>query len=495
MSESLKQKTTKGVGWSFIDNIANQGITFLVGLVLARILTPEEYGLIGIITIFIAVFNCIVDSGFSNALIRKNDATDTDYNTVFITNMVVSVVLFLAFFWSAPFIAEFFNQPQLEPLTQVMGSIVVINAFAIIQRTILIKQIDFKTQTKVSLIASVTSGIIGVGMALCGYGVWSLVGQQISRQLLNTVFLWIYAHWYPKLQFSWSSFKELFGFGWKLLVSSLIDTVWREIYQVVIGKCYTPATLGQYTRAHQFGSIFSSNLTTIIQRVSYPVLSTMQDDKERMKNGYRRVIKVTMLVTFVLMLGLAAVSKPMIQVLVGDQWLIAAAFLPIICLQMMLYPLHSLNLNMLAVQGRSDLFLKLEIIKKCIGVIPLLLGIFINIYWMLWGSVGTGIFAYYLNSYYSGRFLDYPITAQVKDILPSFGIAVVMAIATYVISLLPLSPFILLPLQVLAGAIVTFVLCEWAQLEEYREIKQMAFSALKKFNRKQKSITHIWIKN
>ena len=473
MSESLKNKTVKGVSWSFLDNIANQGITFFVGLILARILTPEEYGLIGIITIFIAVFNSIVDSGFSNALIRKSDVKDIDLNTVFISNMVMSVVLFFALFFSASFIADFFSQPQLKPLTQVMASIVIINAFAIIQRTILVKRIDFKTQTKVSFIASITSGVIGVGMAFYGLGVWSLVGQQISRQSLNTLFLWFYAKWYPKLQFSWQSFKELFGFGWKLLVSGLIDTVWREIYQIVIGKCYTPAALGQYTRAHQFGSIFSSNLMTIVQRVSYPVLSTIQDDKKRMKNAYRQIIKVSMLVTFVLMFGLAAVSQPMIQVLVGDQWLIAATFLPIICLQMVLYPLHAMNLNILQVQGRSDLFLKLEIIKKCVAVIPLLLGIFINIYWMLCGSVVTGIFAYYLNSYYSGRFLDYPITAQVKDILPSFGIAIVMAIATYAISLLPLSPFTLLPLQVLAGAFVTLALCEWTQLEEYREIKKV----------------------
>ena len=314
MSQSLKQKTVKGVGWSFADNIANQGVTFLVGLVLARLITPEEYGLIGIITIFIAVFNSIVDSGFSNALIRKNDIKDIDYYTVFITNMVLSVVLFVAFFFLAESIAVFFNQPLLKPLTQVMGIIVIINAFAIIQRTILVKKIDFKTQTKASVISSVTSGLIGIVMAFMGYGVWSLVGQQLSRAMLYTSCLWLYSRWIPKLQFSWNSFKELFGFGWKLLVSALIDTVWREIYQVVIGKCYSPATLGQYTRAQQFSSIFSSNLSSVIQRVSYPVLSTLQDDKLRMKEGYRRVIKITMLVTFVLMLGLAAVSKPMILV-------------------------------------------------------------------------------------------------------------------------------------------------------------------------------------
>lgn len=484
MAESLKQKTVKGVGWSFADNIANQGITFLVGLVLARLITPEEYGLIGIILIFVAVFDSIVNCGFSNALIRKNDANDTDYNTVFIVNMVLSVVLFIAFFFSAQFIADFFGQPLLKPLTQVMGSIVIIHALAIIQRTVLIKRIDFKTQTKASVISSVTSGVIGITMAFYGYGVWSLVGQQLSRALLNTVCLWIYSHWWPKLQFSWNSFRELFGFGWKLLVSSLIDTVWKEIYQVVIGKCYAPATLGQYTRAHQFGSIFSSNLNTVIQRVSYPVLSSLQNNKERMKEGYRRVIKVTMLVTFVLMLGLAAVAKPMIQVLVGDQWLVAAEFLPIICLQMMLYPLHALNLNMLQVQGRSDLFLKLEIIKKCVAVIPVSLGIFVGIYWMIWGSVFTGMFAYYLNSYYSGKFLNYSILTQIRDILPSFGIAVVMATVTYVLSLLPLSPFILLPIQVMAGAGITIALCERLKQPEYQEIKSMALSVLRKIKKK-----------
>lgn len=482
--ESLRGKTVKGVGWSFIDSFAGQGITFLVGLVLARLLTPDEYGLIGIITIFIAVFNSIVDSGFSNALIRKTDAKDIDYNTVFITNLVVSVVLFFALFFSAPLIARFFDQPLLKPLSQVMASIVIINAFAIIQRTLLVKSIDFKTQTKVSLISSISSGVVGIAMAYCGYGVWSLAGQQLSRQLLNTLFLWIYSKWYPKFQFSWNSFRELFGFGWKLLASGLIDTLWREAYQVIIGKCYSPATLGQYARGQQFGSIFSTNLNSIVQRVSYPVLSSIQDDKERLKQAYRRVIKVTMLVTFTLMLGLAAISKPMILVLIGDKWLLAASLLPIICFQMVLYPLHALNLNMLQVQGRSDLFLKLEIFKKVVGIIPLLLGIFIDIYWMLWGSVLAGIFAYYLNSYYSGKYLSYSLWAQVKDIMPSFGVAAVMAVITYLVSLLPLSPFVLLVLQIFTGTLVTIALCEIFKLEEYKEVKGMVLSVFHKIARR-----------
>lgn len=478
--ESLKNKTVKGASWSFVDSIAGQGITFLVGLVLARLLSPEEYGLIGIIIIFIAVFNSIVDSGFSNALIRKNDAKDIDYNTVFITNLILSIVLFGVLYISAPFISKFFNRSELTPLLRVMGSIVIINAFAIIQRTILVKKVDFKTQTKVSLISSIFSGVVGIGMALGGLGVWSLVGQQISRQFLNSAFLWFYSKWYPKLQFSIQSFKELFTFGWKLLVSSLIDTVWREIYQVIIGKCYTPVALGQYTRAQQFASIFSSNLTSVIQRVSFPVLSSVQDDKERLKSGYKRIIKVSILITFVLMLGLAAVAKPLVLTLIGGQWLPCVPFLQVICIQMMLYPLHSLNLNMLQVQGRSDLFLKLEIIKKIIAIGPLLLGIFVNIYWMLSGSVVTGFIAYYLNAYYSGPFLNYSIKEQVKDIIPSFWVAITMAIPVFAMSFIPMDPFILLPLQIIVGAVITITVCEATKLPEYLEIKSIAMPIINK---------------
>lgn len=478
--KGIKNKAIKGAGWSFADNIMSQGITFLVGLILARLLTPEEYGLIGIILIFIALFNSIVDSGFSNALIRKNDAKDIDYNTVFITNMVLSVVLFFALYFSAPAIARFFNQPSLTPLTRVMGSVVIINAFAIIHRTILVKRVDFKTQTKVSLIASVASGVIGISMAVAGYGVWSLVGQQISRQLLNSVFLWIWTKWYPKIQFSIESFKELFSFGWKLLVSGLIDTVWREIYQVVIGKCYSAETLGQYTRAQQFGSIFSSNLTAVVQRVSYPVLSEIQDDKIRLKSAYQKVIKVTMLVTFCCMLGLASIAEPMIVTLIGEQWLPAVPLLQIICFMMMLYPLHAINLNMLQVQGRSDLFLKLEIIKKTIAVGPLLLGVFMDIYWMLWGSVVTGFISYYLNAFYSGRFLNYSMWEQIKDIMPSFVVALVMAALVYAISLINVSSIVLLMIQILAGVAIVIILCEILSLDAYLEIKNILLSFINK---------------
>lgn len=480
MSESLKAKTVRGTVWSAVDNVANQGITFLVGLVLARLLSPHEYGLIGYILIIVAILNSIVDSGFSNALIRKKDVKEIDYNTTFIFNLVLSVGMVIIMFVSAPWISRFLKESQLIPLIRAMSIIVVINAFAIIQRTNLVKRIDFKTQTKVSLISSISSGVVGISMALSGMGVWSLAGQQISRQLLNTVFLWVFNRWIPKWQFSWASFRELFGFGWKLMVSGLIDVTWKEIYQLVIGKCYSTATLGQYTRGKQFSDIFSTNMTAIIQRVSYPVLSSVQDDRLRLKEGYRKIIKVSMLLSFTCLFGLGAVAEPLITILIGPQWSEAAEYLQIIIFTASLYPLHALNLNMLQVQGRSDLFLKLEIIKKTVAIAPILLGIFVGIKWMLWGSLVTGVFAYYLNSYYSGRMLDYSIWQQIKDILPSLGVATIMMVSVYAVSLIGWSPVWILLLQLLTGFIITISACELIKLEEYMELKKIFLGFLKR---------------
>ena len=480
MSESLKHKTVKGVGWSFIDNLSSSGITFLVGLVLARLLTPSEYGIMAILTIFIAVSNSIVDSGFSNALVRKTNAKRVDYNTVFLFNLVVSGLLYVVLFFAAPAISVFFKEPLLVEVMRVIGWVLVINALAIIPRTLFVKEVNFKTQTKVSLIASISSGVVGIGMALAGMGVWSLVGQQLSRQLLNTLFLWIYCKWRPVWEFSVQSFKELFGFGSKLLLSGLLDTVFKEIYSLVIGRCYTSAQLGQYTRANQFNQIFSSNLTTVIQRVSYPVLSSIQDEPERLREAYRKVIKSTTLISFACMLGLAAVAKPLIILLIGEKWLPAVGFLQIICFSSMLYPLHAINLNILQVKGRSDLFLKLEIVKKIIAVGPLVLGVLFSIEYMLWGSVCTSFIAYFLNSYYSATLINYPTREQIKDILPTFIVSILTAAAMWSLTLLSLPNWLLLPLQCLLGIILSVLIYERLHLAEYEEVKQLALSLLRR---------------
>jgi O-antigen/teichoic acid export membrane protein len=305
------------------------------------------------------------------------------------------------------------------------------------------------------------------------------VAQQVSRQLFNSSFLWIYSSWRPAWAFSGKSFNELFGFGSKLLLSGLLDTVYRNIYYVIIGRFYSTAQLGQYTRAEQFNSIFSSNLTSVVQRVSYPVLSSIQNEPERLKLAYQQLIKTTMLITFICMLGLAAVSKPLNLILIGEKWLEAAHLLPIICFTGMLYPLHAINLNILQVKGRSDLFLKLEIIKKIIAVAPILLGIVYGIEYMLWGSVGTSIVAYFLNSHYSGDLIHYSIREQLKDILPSFCTSGIIAFAIWSISLLDMNVYITFALQCISGVLLVMLIYERMKSKEYNEIKQMLFSIIK----------------
>lgn len=480
MSDSLRHKTIRGVGWSFVDNIASSGITFLVGLVLARLLTPAEYGLMAMIAIFIAISNSIIDSGFSNALIRKIHVERVDYNTVFYFNLIVSILVYAILYIASPVISVFFKEPVLVEVTRVIGWVLIINALAIIPRAQFVRNVDFKTQTKVSLISSVSSGIIGIGMALGGMGVWSLVGQQLSRQFLNTLFLWIYSKWRPVWEFSTQSFKELFGFGSKLLLSGLLDTIYKNIYYIVIGRFYTSAQLGQYTRAEQFNTIFSSNLTSVVQRVSYPVLSSIQEEPERLRQAYRKVIKITMLITFACMLGLAAVAKPLIIILIGEKWLPAVYLLQIICFSGMLYPLHAINLNILQVKGRSDLFLKLEIIKKIIAVGPIAIGIFYGIECMLWGSVITSLIAYFLNSYYSASLIGYPTNEQIKDILPTFVVSLIVASVMWGATFLNISVYILLPVQISAGIILAFLIYEKLRLDEYLEVRQLVLSALKR---------------
>ncbi|WP_276858144.1 lipopolysaccharide biosynthesis protein [Bacteroides fluxus] len=480
MSDSLRHKTIHGVGWSFVDNISSSGITFLVGLVLARLLTPAEYGVMAMIAIFIAISNSIIDSGFSNALIRKTHVERVDYNTVFYFNLTVSILIYIFLYLAAPIISVFFKEPILVEVTRVMGWILIINALAIIPRTQFVRDVNFKTQTKVSLISSVSSGFIGIGMALGGLGVWSLVGQQLSRQLLNTLFLWLYSKWHPVWEFSMKSFKELFGFGSKLLLSGLLDTIYKNIYYIVIGRFYTSAQLGQYTRAEQFNTIFSSNLTSVVQRVSYPVLSSIQEEPERLREAYRKIIKITMMVTFACMLGLAAVSKSLIVILIGDKWLPAVYFLQIICFSGMLYPLHAINLNMIQVRGRSDLILKLEVIKKIIAIVPIIIGVFCGIEYMLWGSVLTSFIAYFLNSRYSASLIFYPTKEQIKDILPTFITSFVVAFVMWVLSFWDISVYILLPLQITTGILLALFIYEKLHLGEYLEVKQLALSALKR---------------
>lgn len=469
--QSLKDKTITGTFWSVADTFLAQGVSFLVGIVLARLLSPEEYGLIGIVTIFTTILMGVVDSGFRSSLIRKRDVTDEDYSTLFYFNLAVSFLVFALLFVGAPWIAVFFNRPELTSLVRIMGVILIIQALSIVQDTILTKRIDFKTKTKASVTSAVVSGALGIGMAFSGYGVWALVAQQLSRQLIYSILFWILNKWSPQVKFSLDSLKYMWGFGWKLLVSGLLDNIWKQMYQVVVGKFYSPTDLGQYTRAEQYAGLFSSNLTSVVQRVTYPVLAEVQNNKTRMVSGYRKIIKTTMFLTAVLMISMGAVAEPLIYCLIGPQWHTAASFLPLICINMSLYPLHAINLNMLQVQGRTDVFLYLEIVKKVIAIIPIVVGVFISIYWMLIVGVVVGIVGFFLNSYYTGKNLEYSSWMQLKDVAPSFGIAFLVGFSVYFLKYLPLSYWYVLPLQLILGGIVLVSSCEIVKLPEYIEVK------------------------
>lgn len=482
---SLKSKTITGVLWSAVDNFAAQAITFLVGIILARLLTPAEFGLIGMLAIFISVSETFINSGFTNALIRKNDATETDYSTVFYFNLAAGITLFLILLFSAPLIGRFFNEPQLIPIVRVLAIGLIISSLTIIQRTTLTKRIDFKLQAKISLISGILSGIIAIAMAYKGFGVWSLVVKTLSAQAITSLLLWLWNRWRPTLVFSRKSFKELFSFGSKLLASGLIDTLYQNMYYVIIGKFFSPADLGFFTRAKGFVDLPSTNLDAVMTRVTYPVLSQMQDDKVKLKAGYKRMIKSIMFISSVLLIGMAAISEPMIITLIGEPWRKAILYLQIISFIGMLYPLHALNLNMLQVLGRSDLFLRLEIIKKIISIPAIVIGVLISIEAMLIGMCFNSLIAYFINSYWSGKFINYPMREQVIDILPGLGIALLMGVGVYFAGLLlPFSYLIRLIIQLALGAILTIGISELLKPEAYVELKRIAIDTIGKIRKK-----------
>lgn len=481
--QSLKDKTVKGTIWSGIDNVARYAVSFVVGIILARLLSPEDYGLIGIIAIFTTVCDALIEGGMGAALLRKKNTTEEDYNTVFILNLCASIVLYAVIFFSAPAIANFFGRVELVALTRVSSLSMILGGLSLVQKMRLTKQIDFKTQTKITLVSATTSGVLGIVMAFLGLGVWALVIQSLSNQVLSTALLWFFNKWIPNFHFYKSNFTELFGFGWKMMVVVLMNSIWKELYQVVVGKFYSPASLGQYTRAKTFSDLFSSNLTNVVQRVTFPVLSSIQDDKERMIAAYRRIIKTTMFITAVAMFALGAVSEPLLYCLIGPKWHEAATYLPLICIAGSLYPLHAINLNMLQIQGRSDLFLYIEIIKKVIGLVPIFVGAFVGIMPMLIANIFAGIISFFLNSFFTGRFLGYDSWMQIKDVLPSYGVALVVAASVWFLKFLPISNWLILSVQVFVGASVFFVVCRMIKLEEFEEAKNMLMPFINKFRR------------
>lgn len=473
MSENLKVKTQKGLVWSFIERFATQGVQFLFGIILARLLSPEDYGTIAMPLVFLAIAQCIIDSGFSTALIRKPDLTEDDLSTAFYFNIGVGVVCYLLLFFSSPLIAEFYNTPILADLLKVTALATLFNPLCAVQQAILTRKIDFKTQAVVSLSGALVSGFAGLTMAYNGFGVWSLVCQQVGGYAIRTILLWLLGRWTPKRRWSWKSFHYLWGFGSKMLGSGLLDTIYTNIYPIVIGKFFSANDLGNYTRAQQFATLPSSNVTGVLQRVTFPVLSKIQNEDERLARNYRKILKLSAFLIFPMMLMLSAIADPLVRVILTDKWKGCIILLQIVCFSMMWYPIHAINLNLLTVKGRSDLFFRLEIFKKVCGVCVMCVTIPHGIIWMVSGGIVSSMIALVINTYYTGKLINVGYLRQMGDLLPIFGISFFMWLVIHVFLWLTSNIYIQLPLGIFAGLLVYIVCARVLLKSEWEDAMSM----------------------
>jgi len=460
--------------------MVNQVVHFFIGLVLARLLTPSEYGIIGMAMVFIAISETFVHSGLGSALIRKQNCTEADYNTMFYTNIALGLTTFTIVFFAAGAISRFYENPDLFLLVRVMAVNLIINSFGLVETAMLTKKVDFKRQTKITFISNVSSGVIGVTLAYLGFGYWSLAIRTICQNVFRVVLLRLSSDWRPQLMYSIDSFKQLFGFGSKILGAGLINTVYQNVYNIVIGKYFSAAELGFYSRAKQFKNLPSQNLEMTTQRVTYPVLASLVGDELRLKAGYKKLVRLSFYVTSTLMLLMIINAREIVLILIGEQWAPVIPYLKIICVSGMLYPLHSLNLNMLNAKGRSDLFLKLEIIKKVLVIPVIAIGIQFGMIVMLWGMVFNSFFAYLLNSWYSAKLINYPTTEQLMDILPTFLHTLIMAGLAFAVGTIAPSHLFLSLFMKTVVALAYLVLAGYLfKVPEFQEIKTLSIEQIK----------------
>lgn len=480
MADNLKQKTQKGLAWSMIERFATQGVQFLFSIILARLLSPNDYGIIAMPLVFLAIAQCFIDSGFSTALIRKPQLSDEDLSTAFYFNIGVGIICYLVLFCTSPLIADFYKTPILDKLLKVTALATLFNPLCAVQQAILTKEINFKTQAVVSLSGAFFSGIIGLVFAYNGFGVWALVFQQVGGYLIRTILLWILCKWMPKLLWSWESFHYLWGFGSKMLGSGLLETIYNNIYPIVIGKYFSAQDLGNYTRAQQFSALPSSNVTGVLQRVTFPVLSYIQNEDDRLAINYRKILKLSAFLIFPMMLMLSAIADPLIRVLLTDKWRGCVILLQIICLQMMWYPIHAINLNLLTVKGRSDLFLRLEIFKKIVGVSILCVSIPNGIIWMVSGGVLSSLIALIINTYYTGKLIKVGFFVQMKDLIPIVVISIIMWIFIHVSILLIVDASLQLLVGIMSGLSIYLVLAKYFLKSEWNYLLSMIPNRYKK---------------
>lgn len=454
---NLKTKAKSGLVWSAVERFGTQGVQFFFGIILARLLSPSDYGIIAMPMVFLAIAQVFIDSGFTPALIRKPDLKEEDLSTAFYFNIGVGCFFYVILFICSPLIANFYETPILSDILKFTALATLLTPLTTVQRAILTKTINFKLQAKVSMLAALTSGTIGIWMAYSGFGIWSLVVQQVGAAFVRVVLFWIMVKWKPSTPWSKDSFNYLWGYGNKMLASGLLDTLYNNVFPLVIGKYYSAQALGNYTRAQHFSQLPSSNLTGILQRVSFPLLSAIQNDDVRLARNYRKILKMSAMLIFPLMLGLSAVADPFVRILLTDKWEGCILILQIMCFQLMLYPIHAINLNLLQVKGRSDLFFRLEIIKKIIGISIMIVTIPKGVIWMVCGLLVSSFIALVVNTYYTGKLINVGYLKQMGDLAPIFGVSFVMWLAIILLNNFIESRYIALSVDILIGVSLFYI--------------------------------------
>lgn len=452
--DNLKQKVSKGLLWNTIHNLSMKGIQFLLMLFMARLLSPDDYGTVGLLAIFIQLSNTFAESGFSLALVRKQDRTQVDLSTAFYFNIVVGIICYFIVFCIAPWVADFYSKPILTSLLRVLALTIPISSLSTVLVAMMNYNMQFKKQAMISITHTLVSGALGLAMAFMGYGVWALVGQSLIATCLGTVLCWLLNRWHPSWIYSWKSFHEMFGFSSKLLLTRIIDTIYGNVYSIVIGKVYSPATLGHYTRAQNWATMPSTNIVGILNNVSFASLSKIQDDIERLRSVYRKMIKTSAFIVFPLMFGLSAVSLPLIFFTIGTKWELCAQILQIICFMFVFMPIQSLNINLIQAMGRSDLSLKISVVGKVLSLLVLFGSLPFGIIPMCWFSVISSVVILLINFYYVSKLLGLSILNQLKDLFASACLSAIMYIAV----LFTIRLFSIDWIQLLAGIFVGMAL-------------------------------------
>ncbi len=462
-----KEKIITSLFWKLMERGGTQGIQFVVQIILARLLLPEEYGLIAIVMVFICIANIFIQSGFGTALVQKKDADDLDFSSIFYLSLFISILLYIIIYISAPFIATFYMQPQLISVLRILSITLIIGAFNSVQHAFIERNMLFKRLFTCSFGAIITSGILGITAAYLGFGVWSLVIQQLSNQLTMTVILWFNIRWRPQLLFSLERVKTLFSFGSKLLISSLIDTLYTDLCTLLIGRLYPPSMTGFYNKGKQFPQLIVDNINVPILSVMLPTLSAHQDDKKKVKEMMRRAIMTSSFVLFPMMIGLAVVAEQLVQIVLTEKWLPAVPFLQIFCFQYALRPIHTANLQAIKAIGRSDIFLKLEIVKKIIGLTILAASLKYGIYAIAVGVAVNSIISTFINAFPNKALLNYSIKEQMCDIIPSLLLALLMGGIVYAFRMLRLNIWYMIGMQVIGGVLIYIGLAIIFKIESF----------------------------